>query len=207
MLLQMKCRSLFCMLLVIFGMMGVSCKNPLSFKTEERSLAPFQKSAVTLVGVNDKKTNAVTFQQLSGSLKMKGDEPSSVHVTLQAASMASSDSKLNSKLKDKSFFEVQKYPTVTFQSDHFEKIENSSGKIFNVKGELNVKGKVTSISAPATMSVENNEVILAIQLAVSKEDWTKVFLESPDEFFSKNVDVIAKLTFPQNPKTESKKKE
>lgn len=183
------------------------CTNLLSSKTEERSLAPFQKSAVTLVGVSDKKTNAVTFQQLSGSLKMKGDEPSAVNVTLQAASMASSDSKLNGKLKDKSFFEVQKYPTVTFQSDDFEKVENSAGKQFTVKGELNVKGKVTPITAPATMSVENNEVILAIQLAVSKEDWTKVFLEAPEGFFSQSVDVIAKLTFPQNPKTESKKKE
>jgi polyisoprenoid-binding protein YceI len=203
----MKFEKSLSLCLVVYSFLIFGCKNPLSQKSEERTLAPFQKSAVTLVGSADKKINAVTFQQLSGNLKMKGDEPTSLNVTLQAASMASSDSKLNVKLKEKSFFEVQKYPTVTFQSDHFEKIENSSGKNFTVKGELNVKGKVTPVSAPATMSVENNEVILAIQLAVSKEEWTKMFLEAPDGFFSQSVDVIAKLTFPQNPKTESKKKE
>ncbi len=186
----------------------VGCKNPISQKLDdERTLAPFQKSAVTLVGSADKKINAVTFQQLSGNLKMKGDEPSSVNVTLQAASMASSDPKLNVKLKEKSFFEVQKYPTVTFQSDSFEKIKNSTGKNFTVKGELNVKGKVTPVVVPAAMSVENEEIILALQLPVSKEDWIKVFLENPNDFFSESVDVIAKLTFPKTPVIESIKKE
>jgi polyisoprenoid-binding protein YceI len=204
----MKFRSLRLMFLFMLSTLVLGgCKNSLSSKTEQRTLAPFQKSAVTLVGASGKKTNAVTFQQLSGNLEMKGDQPSSVNVTLQAVSMASSDPKLNVKLKEKSFFEVQKYPTVTFQSDRFEKVENSSGKQFNVTGELNVKGKVTPVRAPATLSVENEEVILALQVAVSKEDWVKIFLENPDDFFSDSVDVIAKLTFPKNPVIESSKKE
>ena len=71
----------------------VACKNPLSGKTENREMAPFQKSAVTLVGANSKKTNAVTFQQLSGHLTMNGDVPSAVDVTLQVGSLADTKKK------------------------------------------------------------------------------------------------------------------
>ncbi len=172
-------------------------------------MAPFQRSAVTLVGAAGKKINAITFQQLSGNLTMKGANPTAIEIILQMESMASSDAKLNVKLKGEDFFDARQFPTVTFRSDDIRPIKNSDSavKSYTVNGEMNLKGKVIPITVPATLTLENNEVILALQLAVSKENWGKAFLEKPDDFFSNDVDVIAKLTFPKTPVIESKKKE
>lgn len=194
--------------LIVGSVLSLGCKNPLSHKSEERTLAPFQKSAVTLVGSAGKKTNAVTFQQLSGQLTLSGDEPTAVNVKLQTSSLAASDPKLNTKLKDKDNFEVEKFATATFQSKNIQavKTEGSKDKNYTVSGDLNIKGKVIPVVAPATMSTENNDVILMIQLTASKEDWAKASLGKVDDFFSDNVDVIAKLTFPKNNQIEEKKK-
>jgi len=90
-----------------------------------------------------------TFTKLSGTARydpvdFKND---SVEVTIEVASVDSRVEMRDSDLRSDHFFDVQKYPTLTFRST---KVESAGTDKLKVTGELTIRG----ITKPVTLDVD-----------------------------------------------------
>ena len=88
------------------------------------------------------------FTDFSGRIVV-GEAPddSSVEVTINAASVDSSDEKRDGHLRSPDFLDVENYPTITFRST---KVEISGDGTAKVTGDLTVK----DVTRPVTLDVE-----------------------------------------------------
>lgn len=90
------------------------------------------------------------FSGLSGVLKLDETDytRSSVEVSIPAASVSTVDDKLDAHLKEADFFDVAKFPTLTFKSTN---IRSTGDRDFVVDGDLTIRG----ITKPVTLIVND----------------------------------------------------
>jgi polyisoprenoid-binding protein YceI len=90
------------------------------------------------------------FQKVSGSVFLDENDltQSSVNVNIDPASINTRDAKRDGHLKSPDFFDVQKFPTLTFKSTKVEKAK--SGKL-KVTGDLTLHG----VTRPVTLEVDS----------------------------------------------------
>jgi len=79
----------------------------------------------------------------------KTPEKGSVHVSIKADSINTNNTKRDEHLKSPDFFDVQKFPTLTFES---KKISHVTDKKYKVTGDLTMHG----VTKPVTLDVEFN---------------------------------------------------
>ncbi len=98
------------------------------------------------------------FNEFSGSFEYVADNPSAstVKVTIQAASVDTNVAARDKDLRSKRFFDVEKHPTLEFESDAITDVSGSKGKI---KGRLTIHG------------VTREVVLDAEFLGKSKDPW------------------------------------
>ena len=79
------------------------------------------------------------FQNISGTLQYDASnlENSSVQITIKADSINTRDEKRDGHLKSADFFDVEKYPEITFRSSKFEK---TGAEELKVTGDLTMHG-------------------------------------------------------------------
>jgi len=93
------------------------------------------------------------FTKVSGTVTLDDKDPhkSSVHATIDAASITTGVDKRDAHLRSPDFFDVAKFPTLTFASTSFTRV--ADGK-YKVSGELTMHGVtkpiVLEVDAPAT---------------------------------------------------------
>ena len=75
---------------------------------------------------------------------------SSVDVTIKTASISLDDKKWDDHMKNEDFFNVEKYPTMTFKST---KVESKDGKTGTITGDLTLRG----VTKPVTLDVTFNK--------------------------------------------------
>lgn len=87
------------------------------------------------------------FQKISGTVSLDDRDltRSKVEVTIDAASIDTRDAKRDGHLKSPDFFDVAKYPTITFRSTKVEK----AGDGYKLTGDLTLHG----ITRPIVLSV------------------------------------------------------
>ena len=87
------------------------------------------------------------FDKLSGKAQIDEADlsKSSVEVTIEAASISTRDEKRDAHLKSADFFDVAKYPTITFKSTKVEK----AGEGLKVTGDLTMHG----VTKPVVLDV------------------------------------------------------
>lgn len=89
------------------------------------------------------------FEKVSGTLNLneKDVTRSTVEATIDATTINTRDAKRDEHLKSADFFDVQKYPTITFKSTKVEKAG---------KGKLKVTGNLTlrGVTKPVVLDVE-----------------------------------------------------
>ncbi len=83
------------------------------------------------------------------TLDPKKPEASKLNVTIKPASLDSNDPKMTAHTDNKDFFEVAKYPTITFVSTSIEKTSDTTGK---VTGNLTLHG----VTKPVTLDARFN---------------------------------------------------
>jgi polyisoprenoid-binding protein YceI len=91
-----------------------------------------------------------TFDDFEGTINLdpKNVDNSTVEVTIQTASISTKNEKRDGHLKSADFFEVEKYPTITFKSKKITK----SGEQWVALGDLTIKGVTKEVSLAFTMS-------------------------------------------------------
>ena len=92
-----------------------------------------------------------SFQKISGNIVWDEANPaaSSVEATIETSSITTRDEKRDGHLVSGDFFEVEKYPTITFKST---KVEAKRADDFKVTGDLTIRG----VTKEVTLDVEYN---------------------------------------------------
>jgi polyisoprenoid-binding protein YceI len=88
------------------------------------------------------------FEKMSGKLVYDRANPtkSTIEVTIDAASINTRETQRDTHLKSPDFFDVEKYPTITFKSTRIE----GAGDELKVIGDLTIHG----VTKPVTLDVE-----------------------------------------------------
>jgi polyisoprenoid-binding protein YceI len=91
-----------------------------------------------------------TFNDYSGQVKFDGTDfdKASIDVTIQMASIDTDNEKRDGHLSSPDFFDVEKYPTMTFKST---KITDPKDGRFQIMGDLTIKG----VTLPVTLESEH----------------------------------------------------
>ncbi|MGE3919200.1 MAG: YceI family protein [Hyphomicrobiaceae bacterium] len=91
------------------------------------------------------------FDSVTGSLTFNNADlvKSTLSVTIDAASVNVVSKKLTDHLQNSDFFDVKKYPEITFKSTKVEKIDDKTGR---VTGDLSLHG----VTKPVTLDVTFN---------------------------------------------------
>ena len=87
------------------------------------------------------------FQEFSGTFVYNAGDPAAckIDVTVQAASLDTRNSGRDKVLRSDDFFDVEKYPTLSFRSTHISAGENG---FYDVTGDLTIHGVTKQISVP-----------------------------------------------------------
>ena len=85
-----------------------------------------------------------SFQKLSGQLTYDAKNPagSSIEVAIEAASINTSEPQRDAHLKSADFFDVEKFPVITFKSKQFQKSDDG----FKVVGDLTIHGVTKQVT-------------------------------------------------------------
>jgi len=96
------------------------------------------------------------FKDFTGKVAFDAKNPaaSSVDVTIQATSIDTENDRRDNHLRSGDFFEVEKFPTLTFKSTKVElapgKKELTAGDAFKIQGDLTIKGITKPVTLDAT---------------------------------------------------------
>ena len=103
------------------------------------------KARVAFMGIAGK---TVHFEKISGTVTFKPGNLQSldIDVTIDAATLSATDSFTEKRLKGSDFFDVSRYPTVTFSAEKLVMTDKTSGKLI---GRLTARG----ITRPVTLAV------------------------------------------------------
>ena len=117
------------------------------------------------------------FSGLSGVLNLDESDytHSSVKVSIPTATVSTVDEKLNAHLKEADFFDVEHYPTLTFESTI---IRSTGGQDYTVDGDLTIRGvtkpitlDVSDVSKPAKDPWGNQRIGLSGSAKVDRRDF------------------------------------
>jgi polyisoprenoid-binding protein YceI len=89
------------------------------------------------------------FDDFEGSVQINDERPdlSSVDFTIKATSIDTNEKDRDTHLRSADFFEVDKFPNITFRSKRTAK---KSGESYDVAGDLTIHGVTKEITLPVT---------------------------------------------------------
>ncbi|HSQ81354.1 MAG TPA: YceI family protein [Casimicrobiaceae bacterium] len=89
-----------------------------------------------------------SFQKLTGRIALdRAARTGSVDVTIEAASIRTHDSRLDAIVKGDRFFDVEKFPTITFKSS---KVVFDGDRVSGIDGELTMVGATRPVNLAIT---------------------------------------------------------
>lgn len=117
-----------------------------------------------------------SFREFEGSGYFDAEHPERSHlsVTIQAASIDTRSADRDTHLRSNDFFDMEKYPTITFTSTA---VEAARGDRYRVTGDLTIKG----VTKPVTLDLElagtavdpwgNTRLGLEGSTVINRKDW------------------------------------
>lgn len=139
----MKCSRLFLALGLCLVVVGSSAKANEIFKFDSAHSTIAFKVRHMLGSAKGK------FTKFSGTIEVDREHPekSSVVATIQAASIDTANAKRDEHLRTADFFNVQRYPEITFKSRQVKQTGPASGEI---RGDFTMHG----VTRPITLTVQ-----------------------------------------------------
>jgi polyisoprenoid-binding protein YceI len=129
-----------------------------------------------------------SFQKFSGSVDLPASgkiEEGRVTVDIDPSSITTDQERLVTHLKSADFFDVAKFPKVTFTSTSV----TSSADAYTVTGNLDLHGVSKSISFPAKINVAGDAVNASGEFQLNRKDFGLVYPGKPDDLIKDNVTV------------------
>ncbi len=140
-----------------------------------------------------------TIKLLKGNFSAKKNKLSAGTFTIEMASIkeAYDNKRLEGHLKGEHFFDVEAYPTATFEVTGFDK---ENGKTM-LTGDFTMKGKTNSISFPVTVSnAGDNITLISETFTIDRSKWnvrygSKSFFDNlGDRFISDDIELKIDIT-------------
>lgn len=152
-----------------------------------------KESKIEFVGKKSDGEHKGGFEKFSADATADHDHPEkgSLKITIQADSLFSDDPKLTAHLKNPDFFDVKKYPTITFESKKIELDDSEDGKA-TIVGTLKLLDKEEALEVPVTVEQTEKEIVVHAKFKLDRSKWGMKYGEGKIE---KDVDVTATLHF------------
>jgi len=134
------------------------------------------------------------FSGFDGTIKVPDNDPSrmDIDVTIDTSTVDTDNRILTSIVKGDEFFDIEKYPTMRFVSTSVKK--TSSG--YDITGNFTLRGITKSITFPATVEIEGDQLKGFAEFSINRKDWGIVYKGVGDNVIREDVlltlDVIAK---------------
>ncbi|WP_207492076.1 YceI family protein [Aridibaculum aurantiacum] len=166
-------------------------------------------SKVTWVGTKVNGQHNGTFSLSNGTIGVSNGTISSGTFTINVASIVNEDLKdetngqLVGHLKSADFFDVEKYPTASFEITKVEPYDSSKttskleGATHIVSGNLTLKNETKNVTFPAKVSVNDNTVTAQANFQIDRTEWGMNYKgpnNPQDWFIRKEVNIGLDIT-------------
>lgn len=179
------------LILVLFAGFVIASKRD-SVSADELSLVP-EKSTIEFVGSKPEGKHKGGFKKFEAAAIADFENPSrsSMNIQIDATSIWSDDEKLTNHLKSPDFFNVRKFPAITFESTevlHGEGEEPSA----TIKGDIQMLGKSVAVEVPIKPNVTEETVEITAEFTIDRTKWGMTYGQGKVD---DEVKITAKLHF------------
>ena len=149
-----------------------------------------EKSKIDFVGKKSDGSHAGGFKAFKVKSVADFENPtaSQLEIEIDTTSLWSDDEKLTNHLKNPDFFDVRKFPKITFKSTGVEPSEEE-GKA-KITGDLTMLGKTVKVSVPCEAAITDDSVEVNAKFKIDRTLWGMEYGVGKIE---KDVDITAKL--------------
>lgn len=156
----MRCRWVMCCAAALVCFVAVATGG-------EKYTADVDKSSIEWVGSKPDGKHQGGFKKFTATADVNHEQPdsSSLQITIETSSLFADDDRLAAHLKSPDFFNIRKYPKMTFQSTAIE--HRDDGGIV-IKGKLTMLGKTESIEIPVKAKLEDELMELTADFSIDR---------------------------------------
>jgi polyisoprenoid-binding protein YceI len=149
-----------------------------------------EKSKIEFVGKKPDGKHVGGFKKFKANATADLDNPTagSLEIMIDTPSLWSDDEKLTNHLKNPNFFDVRKYPQVTFKSTKITANEESA----KITGDMTMLGKKVEVTVPAKAEVTEESITVIAEFKIDRTKWG---MEYGVGKIDNEVDVTATLVF------------
>jgi len=145
------------------------------------------------------------FKDFDGSVTFAGEQPTAIGFTIDLTSIWSDNERLTGHLKSADFFDVETYPTATFESTGITEAEagNPDNATHMISGNLDMHGVTKAVTFPATVMTTSDGIAATSQFTINRHDWGISYPGKPDDLIKDLVLMKLDLRFPPAPGSAS----
>lgn len=167
-------------------------------KGENLRLTP-ENSKIEFIGSKVTGKHDGGFKQFSGNIDLVNNTPeeSQVAVDIDMKSVFTDADGLTGHLQTGDFFEVEKYPKSSFVSTKIVPDTARGANNYTVTGDLEMRGQKKSITFPAVITINTNEVGVDSEFAINRKDFDIVYAGKADDLIRDDVVIRLKLKTPR----------
>lgn len=129
------------------------------------------------------------FHAFDGTVAVQDGAVTGIDVTIDMNSVWTDTERLTGHLKNEDFFEVETYPTATFEADQIAPVD-SAGATHLVTGNLTMHGVTHAVTFPATITVTDAMVEAEADFIINRRDWEINYDGQADDLVENSVRLI-----------------
>ena len=150
------------------------------------------KSKIQFVGHKAEGSHKGGFKEFELIAKADFETPakSSLKIVIDAASLWSDDDKLTTHLRSEDFFNVEKHPTITFESSKI--IHSPEPGKSKIVGKLLMLGTAQEVEIPVDIKVDDEQVSIVAKFKLDRTKWGMTYGKGK---INDEVDVVAEFVF------------
>jgi polyisoprenoid-binding protein YceI len=159
--------------------------------------APFQSSAITLIGGSAGQIRAWTFERFTAVLQMRASVPVGLEVTIETGSAATSDPSLKARLADATLLNPGLHPRATFRTSELREISRVGDAVtYAASGVLSLAGRTHAVTIPLELTRTADGPTIQIATGVGRAGWRAAFSASETGVFDDQLQLRGRLVFP-----------
>jgi polyisoprenoid-binding protein YceI len=149
--------------LVIFNARDSCVADPVRFQVQPEA------SELTFKATSRLQNASGRFHRFAGDVTVDPANLATARVTLsvEAASIDTGITRRDNHLRTEDFFDVDRYPTISFQSVRVE----GAGPRFTLVGRLTMRGVTREITVPVSVEVAGDTLTASGEFAVNRQDY------------------------------------
>lgn len=114
-------------------------------------------------------------------------ESSKVLVEIATATVFTDADGLTKHLQESDFFDSPKFPRASFVSTEITPAPDKGERVYNVKGELELRGVKRTITFPATIELTPDNVNVNAEFSINRKDFGIVYAGKADDLIRDDV--------------------